>query len=538
MIPSELSNLWIECCLCYKNTDISNNSHHNACEYHQCLNRPGFSDRLYDQYLRLSNIIGDGVVPLVKKYNADSNNIDFKDIVKLLENAIKSVRIKDNKSIVLRWILQDHDKGHNNCLEKLSYVQCLSRIGRIIIRDKWHVIESEQEPLIIKTFVDDKSGSNVTLTKELLPIESVDTEVVDKSMDVYSSDSFFPFGRSENEITEFKTSWIYAPVNSRYAQRKNIMIAICSFLNHEGGIVHIGVNDSGNVVGIEEDLKMYFGATDSYKREIQDTIILDRFFKEEYRNIRVEIVSVSGKNVANIIVEPLSKGIAKVDDIAYERWGNECRPMNEREIQERLEQLRTNEQNFSKISETQKLNVRLLKQAIIEKKSVILKSYRSGNSRTVRDRHIEAFKMFPDCSAIMAYDLEEKDEVRRNKQFAINRIESVEVTNTTWNFEESHRNTNVDIFRMTNSSVSESFRVVILLSVYAYNLLVEEHPMSRLYLRQKDESHWVLDTQVSNEKGVGRFCLGLLDDIEIIEGDRLKAYMAGFLKRNFERFCE
>ncbi len=244
MIPSELSNLWIECCLCYKNTDISNNSHHNACEYHQCLNRSGFSDTLYDQYLRLSNIIGDGVVPLVTKYNADNNNIDVKDIIKLLGNAIKSVRIKDNKSIVLRWILQDHDIEHDICLEKLSYVQCLIRIGRIILGDKWHVLETDQEPLIIKTLGDDNPESKITLTKEK-PIEIVNTKAVDKSMDVYSSDSIsFPFGKNENEFTEFKTSWKREPDGARFLQRKNIMIAICSFLNHEGGAIHLGVNDS------------------------------------------------------------------------------------------------------------------------------------------------------------------------------------------------------------------------------------------------------------------------------------------------------
>ena len=137
----------------------------------------------------------------------------------------------------------------------------------------------------------------------------------------------------------------------------------------------------------------------------------------------------------------------------------------------------------------------------------------------------------------MAYDLEEKEEVR-NKQFAIDRIEKVEITNTQWKFENSHLDMMVDIFHMTNSSVSEAFHVVIVLSVYAYNLLIEEYPKSRPFLKNKDESHWVLDTQVSNEKGVGRFCLGLLDDIEIIEGDRLKTYIAESLKRNVERFCK
>ncbi len=108
---------------------------------------------------------------------------------------------------------------------------------------------------------------------------------------------------------------------------------------------------------------MYY-SIDSYKREIQDAIKTERFFEKEYRNVRVESVLISGKNVVNIFVEPLRTGIAKVDGDAYERWGSECRLMSEQDIQKRLER----QQYISKMPKTQKLNIRLLKQAIVEKK--------------------------------------------------------------------------------------------------------------------------------------------------------------------------
>jgi hypothetical protein len=42
----------------------------------------------------------------------------------------------------------------------------------------------------------------------------------------------------------------------------------------------------------------------------------------------------------------------------------------------------------------------------------------------------------------------------------------------------------------------------------------------------KEESDgWVLDTLVSNYRGVGRFVLGLMDDVEVLESDEFKSYL-------------
>ena len=68
-------------------------------------------------------------------------------------------------------------------------------------------------------------------------------------------------------------------------------------------------------------------------------------------------------------------------------------------------------------------------------------------------------------------------------------------------------------------------RVQLRLGVMAHNLLIEEYPLSERDLTQLDDTHWLLDTQVCNYAGVGRFVMGLIEDIEIIDSPDFVAYL-------------
>ena len=63
----------------------------------------------------------------------------------------------------------------------------------------------------------------------------------------------------------------------------------------------------------------------------------------------------------------------------------------------------------------------------------------------------------------------------------------------------------------------EQKRVQLQLGVMAHNLLIEEYPLSERDLTQVDDTHWLLNTMVCNYAGIGRFVMGLIDDIEIID---------------------
>ena len=58
-------------------------------------------------------------------------------------------------------------------------------------------------------------------------------------------------------------------------------------------------------------------------------------------------------------------------------------------------------------------------------------------------------------------------------------------------------------------------------------MLVEEYPMGEKYLFpiENDQYHFILNIKICGYEGVGRFVMGLLDDIEIIEGDGLKEFL-------------
>jgi hypothetical protein len=62
---------------------------------------------------------------------------------------------------------------------------------------------------------------------------------------------------------------------------------------------------------------------------------------------------------------------------------------------------------------------------------------------------------------------------------------------------------------------------------------MEEYPLSEKYITQIDNDHWMLDTVVANLQGVGRFVVGLLDDIQIVESPELKEYITNYINNYF-----
>ncbi|MBR4088022.1 MAG: WYL domain-containing protein, partial [Bacteroidales bacterium] len=112
----------------------------------------------------------------------------------------------------------------------------------------------------------------------------------------------------------------------------------------------------------------------------------------------------------------------------------------------------------------------------------------------------------------------------KNKLFKLSRIGKVEILDKEWEFEQEHKEGLMDLFRINSF---EQIPVKLKLGIRAASLLVEEYPLGEKYISPlpDDPSHFILDTWVCGYEGVGRFVLGLLDDIEIIEGDGLKAFL-------------
>ena len=168
-------------------------------------------------------------------------------------------------------------------------------------------------------------------------------------------------------------------------------------------------------------------------------------------------------------------------------------------------------------------NVHAIIDAIENRRQVVLRDYQS--SKTRRDRRVEPFSFTTNYVNIWCFDIESQ----QCKIFKTARIGSVEATDTEWQYEDAHKEGFIDIFRMIGEHRT---RVRLELGRLAHNLLIEEYPLSEKFITpHPDGQHWTLDTEVANMQGVGRFVIGLLDDIRIIDSPQLAAYVAEYLQK-------
>ena len=63
------------------------------------------------------------------------------------------------------------------------------------------------------------------------------------------------------------------------------------------------------------------------------------------------------------------------------------------------------------------------------------------------------------------------------------------------------------------------------------NLLIEEYPLASNDVTFED-GHWWLKTTVKDMAGVGRFVIGMADEITVIDSPALKDYIRQFVTQN------
>ena len=169
-------------------------------------------------------------------------------------------------------------------------------------------------------------------------------------------------------------------------------------------------------------------------------------------------------------------------------------------------------------------NTHELIRAIESRRQVLLRDYASSSSRAVRDRLVEPFAFTTNYIQVWCYE----PESGMNKQFRVSRIGAVEVCKEEWLFADKHRSEKSDVFR---TGGTEGTNIKLRLGVMAKNLLLEEYPLAERDLTQTDSEHWLLDTTIYRPAGVGRFVIGLANDIEIIEGETVKEYIKNFMAK-------
>ena len=169
-------------------------------------------------------------------------------------------------------------------------------------------------------------------------------------------------------------------------------------------------------------------------------------------------------------------------------------------------------------------NIMRLRQAIDEKKQVTLVRYESGNTMSISDRLVEPIKFSSNYRDVYAYEVS----TGITKVFKISRIGLVDVSLSDWQHEEKHEKIETDCFSMAGK---EDIHVTLKMTLKAKNLLIEEYPLASKYISY-DGQRWWFKGNVKDLAGVGRFVIGLADQMNIINSPALVNYLKIFTERN------
>lgn len=366
------------------------------------------------------------------------------------------------------------------------------------------------------------------------------------------------YGAAEGHEVEFKSSYVFRNdgkgADLVYQGRGQVFEAVCGFLNADGGVLYLGVNDAGEPIiakdyGLNADMTWL---SENYNRVNEmrlralghpvpkadnlDHYVLflnaekELYFKESLlQNITIEVTEDG--DAIRITVAPAEYEIAylysdktRSDGIAYVRDGGRTLPMSRIQKEQRLTSLKriSKEMGF----------VVTIQEAIDQRRRLIFKDYASGNSGEVKDRYVVPINLFYNDENVYCFDLDSK----KYKQFRLHRIGAIEYSEDASPYtlpviEPKH----ADVFRWLFEG-GKTYHIRLRMSVAAKNYFLEEYscaeklPKEEFYQEKKDK--WILDTHVSGLGAVRRFYLGLAEWIEILDtedSEELKKEIAGYV---------
>ena len=358
------------------------------------------------------------------------------------------------------------------------------------------------------------------------------------------------YGLGEGNEVEFKSSYVMrndgGGPDLEYQGRGQVFEAVCGFLNANGGVLFLGVNDSGDPItaesrGLDGDMDWFLQNSDFVLRRavsIPDTIDHFVLFLQQEKKIyfkdtlqdNITIEPTEDADAIRITVKPAEYEIAYLykdrswaEGTAYVRDGNQTLPMTEEGKRRRLMSLKRVDRNISHL-------VRL-QEAIDKKHKVYLRGYASGNSGEVRDRLVVPINLFYDDEKVWCFDLED----RNFKQFNLSRITEVDTDVPEPEYNHDFKPCEADVFGWVDKE--HDYPVRLRLDVMAYNYLVEHFagarhlPENELY--QEDNTHWILETTVHGLGPLRWYYIMLADKIQILDSPAADA-----LKEEVRKFVE
>lgn len=185
------------------------------------------------------------------------------------------------------------------------------------------------------------------------------------------------------------------------------------------------------------------------------------------------------------------------------------------------------------LSQENQVKAHIIQNGIKHSKQLLFVDYLSGNSGTCKSRRVEPFAFTPDFAMVWTYDVDSQ----AVRLFKVSRIREVMLFADDWQYRNRHIKLPTDLFRIVGMLDKP---IALELNNRAYNLLTEEYPESKHAITKLTNGHFLLQTNVATYDGVGRFALGLMDNITIIESTEFKQYIKEKLQNmnnNFESLC-
>ena len=167
-------------------------------------------------------------------------------------------------------------------------------------------------------------------------------------------------------------------------------------------------------------------------------------------------------------------------------------------------------------------NVDLMVKAASHHKKALLKDYASNAWNRFCTRIIEPYDFPFYYNFVWAYDCE----LKRNILLRGSRMDEVQILDEDWDWEEQHRKQNMDAWGCYGW---RTYPITLRVSMKVRNLMEEAYPMSMIEMKpdtsSKDGRHWILKTEVCSFSGVAQFIMGLIKEVEIVEGEGLKRHL-------------
>ena len=163
-------------------------------------------------------------------------------------------------------------------------------------------------------------------------------------------------------------------------------------------------------------------------------------------------------------------------------------------------------------------NLSTLFSAVQLERMVMLCGYTSPHSGKVSDRIVEPYLFLSENSEVRCYELSSG----MNKTFKISRAKEVRILDMLWTHKDEHAPFYTDLFHFSGE---QRYPVKLLLGHLASSLLLEECPAAEEQMELQDDGRHLLTTDVCSFKGVGRFVLGLFDDIEVVDSPDFQRYL-------------